>query len=119
MKSLWKLLVRAFLALTFVISNVAPNIKAKVEKIWSLCRGKAKMPHSKLIAKKFAFGIVAEKFEKGIFWVAFIKKTNTNQHSSFFKRMYYKLEVQQKDLNQLKIVKHESQFKGDYARQKL
>lgn len=118
MKSLWKLLVRALLALTFVILNVAPNIKAKVEKIWSPCYGKAQMPYSKLIAKKFTLGIVAKKFEKGIFWVAFVKKTNTNQHSSFFKRMS-KLEVQQKDLNWLKIVKHESQLKGDYARQKL
>ncbi len=72
------------------------------------------MPYLQLIAKKFALGIVAKKFEKGISWVAFVEKINTNQHSSFFKRMS-KLEVQQKDLNWLKMVKHESQLKGDYA----
>ncbi len=74
MRSLWKLLVRALLVLTFVLSNVAPNIKAKVEKIWSLCYGKAKMPYSMLIVKKFALGIVAKKFKKGISWVAFVEK---------------------------------------------
>jgi hypothetical protein len=37
-----------------------------------------KKSYSKLIAKKFALGIVVKKFEKGICWVAFVKKTNTN-----------------------------------------
>jgi hypothetical protein len=118
MRSLWKLLVKALLVLTFVISNVAPNIKAKMEMILSLCYGKAKMPYSKFIVKKFALGIVVKKFKKGISWVAFVEKPNTNQHSSFFKRMF-KWEVQQKDLNRVKIVKHESQLKGGYAHQKL
>jgi hypothetical protein len=53
-----KLLVRALLALTFVISNVAPNIKAKVEKIWSLCYRKAKMPYLQLIAKNLHLALL-------------------------------------------------------------
>jgi hypothetical protein len=40
------------------------EIKAKVEKIWSLCYEKEKMPYSKLIAKKFTSGIIAKKLGK-------------------------------------------------------
>jgi hypothetical protein len=40
------------------------EIKAKVENNWSLCYEKGKMPYSKLIAKKFAFGIIAKKLGK-------------------------------------------------------
>jgi hypothetical protein len=43
-----------------------PQLKAKFKKIWPLCYGKAKMPSSKLIAKEFVLGIVAEKFGKPI-----------------------------------------------------
>ncbi len=86
MKSLWKLLVKALLALTFAISNVAPNIKAKMEMILSLCYGKAKMPYSKFIVKNFALGIVAKKFEQGISWVAFVENPNTNQTFKFFQK---------------------------------
>jgi hypothetical protein len=43
-----------------------PQLKAKVEKIWSLCYRKAKMPSSQLIAKEFVLGIVAEKIGKPI-----------------------------------------------------
>jgi hypothetical protein len=78
-----------------------------VEKIWPLCHGKAKMHYSKLITKEFALGIVAEKLNKVISWVAFVE----NQHSKYFKQMN-SMEVQRKDLMKVGKVlwlKHESQ----------
>ncbi len=42
---------------------------------------------SKFIVKEFVLDIVAKKIQKPISWAAFVKETNTNQHSKFFKRL--------------------------------
>jgi hypothetical protein len=92
-----------------------PSIKAKVENIWPLCYGKTKMHYSKLIAKEFALGIVTEKFNKIISWVAFIEETNMNQRSKYFKQMN-NMEVQIKYLMKASKVfwlKWESQVEED------
>jgi hypothetical protein len=53
--------------------------KAKVEKIWPLCYGKAKMPYCMIITKEFALGIVVEsKLDKAVNRATFVKETNTN-----------------------------------------
>jgi hypothetical protein len=91
-------------------------IKSKVEHIWPLCYGKAKVPSSKLIVKEFALGIKLEKkFSKDVSWVAFIEETNTNQHSKFFKR-WEKMHNQRKDMKGLNgaLVKCEPQLEGEF-----
>jgi hypothetical protein len=59
-----------------------------MEKLWSLCYGKAKIPSLKLIAKEFALGIV--------------EKTNMNQRFKFFKWLE-KMEMQRKKMKGLNI----------------
>lgn len=91
------------------------DIKAKVEKIWPLCHGKAKTHYSKLIAKEFALGIVAEKLNKVISWATFVEKTDTNQRSKYFKQMN-NMEVQRKNLmkaGKVLWLKQESQVEED------
>ncbi len=73
------------------------------------------MHYSKLIAKEFALGIVTEKFNKIISWVAFIEETNMNQRSKYFKQMN-NMEVQIKYLMKASKVfwlKWESQVEED------
>jgi hypothetical protein len=77
------------------------KMKTKVEKIWPLCYGKAKMSCSKLIAKEFALGIIVEKLNKAINWAALDEETNINQHNKFFKRMA-RLEVWREKLTKTK-----------------
>lgn len=92
-----------------------PAIKSKVEHIWPLCYGKAKVPSSKLIAKEFALGIVLEKkFSKDVSWVAFVEETNSNQHSKFFKQLE-KMHNQRKYMKGLNgvLVKCEPQLEGE------
>jgi hypothetical protein len=60
------------------------KVRAFVEKLWSLCYGKAHMPQSKLIAKEFFLGVLAQ-FQQGMEmdWATFVAETNANQRSKY------------------------------------
>jgi len=64
-----------------------PMLKARVEKTWPLCYGKAIMPYLKLIAKESTLRIVVKSLgSPSIKWLL-LKKPNKNQQSKKFKCM--------------------------------
>jgi hypothetical protein len=80
--------------------------------------GRQKCHIQSLLLKSLHLALLQRNLNRVSLGWHLLKNQIQTKHSIFFKRML-KWEVQQKDLNRVKIVKHESQLKGGYAHQKL